>query len=128
MEELKDIFVSHDIAVQLKEIGFDDLCIAYFNSTSTVPEYPYRYVKDYNKNSTESKNFITAPTYEQVFKWFRDKNYLSSVVSNFGSFYGYIEHTREAEAFATDKDYSSYEEAREQLILKLIDIYKNDKK
>lgn len=128
MEVLKDIFVSYDIAVQLKEIGFDEPCIAYFNSTSIMPDYPYRYVKNYNKNSTESKSFITAPTYEQVFKWFRKKNYQSSVVFNFGSFYDFIEHIREAEAFATDEDYNSYEEAREQLILKLIEIYKNDKK
>lgn len=127
METLKDIFVPYKIAVQLKEIGFDEPCIAYFNSTSIMPDYPYMYVKDYNKNSTENKNFTTAPTWEQVFKWFREKNYQSNIVFNFGSFYGFIEDTRKIEAFAADEDYATYEQAREQLVLKLIEIYKDEK-
>lgn len=137
METLKDIFVPYKIAVQLKEIGFDERCIAYFNSTSIIPDYPYMYVENYGKNSKESKNFTTAPTYKQIFKWFREKGFYCNIhriecrdcnIHKIGS-------RHKTFLFRIDKDkriYESdlcttYEEAQEQLILKLIEIYKNGK-
>lgn len=86
MEVLKDIFVSYDIAVQLKEIGFDEPCMSYY--------YNRKLIIDLQENEDSNAYFLTdavfsnlnghsdccsAPTYEQVFKWFREKNIISEI-------------------------------------------------
>jgi hypothetical protein len=61
-------FVPYEIALALKELGFDEPCSALFFKDALK-------MRCYCKNSefTES-NLIAAPTHAQAFKWF-DKNY-----------------------------------------------------
>lgn len=119
METLKDIFVPYKIAVQLKEIGFDEPCIGYYEKDNPN-------VRLNEKTGTIKHNslliYISAPTWEQVFKWFREKNYQSSIVFNLGGFYVHIEDMHKIKSFTTYGDYTSYEQAREALVLKLIEI------
>lgn len=122
MENLDDIFVPYEIALKLKEIGFDADCIGAYDC------YCMLHIINSNDRFSLDKNeiFAYAPTWEQVKKWFREKNCQSSVAFNFGSFYGYMEHTIKVEAYATE-DFKTYEEAQEEMILELIEIYKNGK-
>lgn len=122
MEILKDIFVTCDIAVQLKGIGFDEPCIGYYEKDET-------YVRLNDKTQGTIKHnglliYISAPTWEQVKKWFRDKGYFSTIKINlYGFYYGSIGMHETIDLAQED----IYEEARETLILKLIEIYKNGK-
>lgn len=117
-----DIFVSKEIAQKLREIGFDEPYIAF---------YYYKRLILTRKKATdiaESNDIIKAPTWEQVFKWFRERNSL-----------GYIKYYSDVEMYACfiylkNKAYwpeiigfyETYEESRNVLILKLIELYQNN--
>ncbi|MDO4728397.1 MAG: hypothetical protein Q4B43_05250 [Bacteroidota bacterium] len=133
MEVLKDIFVPYEIAVKLKEIGFDEPCIAGYTNTGNnllfesneLTRYVFEehlVIKDFNSG----KRLVSAPTWEQVLKWFRDKNYSYNI-------YKASDLTYFSEVYKNDNQYlggtdflKSYEQTQEQLILKLIEVYKNE--
>lgn len=124
METLNDIFVPYEIAVKLKEIGFDTKCIAYYYDDKEL----HLFEKGFEITTDEEYDkFFIAPTWEQVLKWFRDKNYIYNIFSTsdlafFGEVYNGNEFLGGIDFFKT------YEQAQEQLIYKLIEVYKNDKK
>lgn len=69
-------FVSNKIAVLLKELGFDEECFAYFDSTSRFEMFEYY---DFNRtNSTLQSDYggtdkyCTAPLWQQVEEWLRE--------------------------------------------------------
>lgn len=66
---------------------------------------------------------ISAPTWEQVKKWFREKNIESSLFTEDG--YYYYRGSKE-DKFLFSGTEETYEQSREALILKLIEIYKNE--
>ena len=70
--KMKHLFVPYEIALLAKEKGFDEHCLAY-----------HSFYKDNNglftmckagsaKNSVEQ---VTAPLYQQLVDWFREKHY-----------------------------------------------------
>jgi hypothetical protein len=132
--------VSLEIAKELKAIGFDkpilfhyyehdfDIIIetnSYYNE-GEAQGYLHFYISAFKEeNFNRDKKCISLPTWEQVFAWFRAKGY-----------YGNLEATSKgtsAYIFTPEVDYGecwefaykeSYEEARETLLFKLIDLYK----
>ena len=68
----KELFVTYEIALKLKEKGFDELCTAKFNKKSFQLN-SLGCGQNYN-NGTFGANLISCPTYQQVFKWFREKH------------------------------------------------------
>lgn len=66
MENLSDLFVPYKIALRLKEIGFNEPCLAIYNNSSmpfiagNTPVF---------NDKTEDESIITAPIYEQVVDW-----------------------------------------------------------
>lgn len=68
MNELKKEFLPHQEALALKDLGFDEPCLMYWN--------------DYGRNSINRfqllnnidewcQDYIEAPLYQQAFDWFR---------------------------------------------------------
>lgn len=134
METLKDIFVPYKIAQKLKEIGFDEPCIAYYDDryclymwhsimTKKVSVEEELSICNFNE-SNPYDNIISAPTYEQVFKWFREKGIDSSLFTENGYYYY---RGSKGDKFLFSGTESYYEQAQEQLILKLIEIYEKGK-
>jgi hypothetical protein len=87
-------FVPFPIARALKKIGYDELCLGYYEQYSTVPVINFnnkpltkeelkrpKMYKVENKNSTLPQWAIAAPLYQQVFKWFREKHKLDSFIA-----------------------------------------------
>lgn len=74
-----DDFVTYDIAVKLKEKGFDWTCMAHFNNIIyNEPTLNYNVtVDDIRGSNFKSLNkldsFIDAPTISQVLKWLREE-------------------------------------------------------
>ncbi|MFJ1491865.1 hypothetical protein [Capnocytophaga canis] len=129
METLKDIFVSYEIAQKLKEIGFDEKCIASYTSAKNIIFELYDLTRHAFKEDLIINDFnssdrcISAPTWEQVKKWFREKGIESSLFTEDGYYY-YRGSKGDKFLFSGTED--TYEQAREALILKLIEIYKNE--
>ena len=57
-------FVPYELAVKLKELGFDEQCLGYYSDTELV----------YNSHTNnEMQRFrYAAATFSQAFRWFRD--------------------------------------------------------
>jgi len=70
-------FVPYEIALELKEIGFDETCITnYYDGeleNPTVDTYPNNNKYLAEKHS-EFGECISAPLWQQAFRWFREKH------------------------------------------------------
>ena len=70
-------FIPYEQALALKELGFDDECIAVYTTYSTVLQKYYKrgpvlsIVRQ--KSQFTQKTAIKAPLYQQAFQWFREK-------------------------------------------------------
>lgn len=74
---MQNLFVSYEIAKQLKEKGFDVPCFATYNKEKKLNGLPLYDMEDksadaltYNwQNSKIHESVITAPLYQQVIDW-----------------------------------------------------------
>jgi hypothetical protein len=106
-------FIPYEQALELKELGFDEPCIMYYNTD-----------KDNNYSINDECN-ISAPLYQQAFRWFREKyNLNASVYPLNGKFSSQIYDIFRG-CYITKIDlYETYEEAELECLKKLIEIVK----
>jgi hypothetical protein len=109
--------VPYKLALKLKELGFDEPCIAWYVSDSYGLEYG-KVVK-----SDLIKDGLVAPLFQQAFRWFRDEHGHNGVVE------GCKKHGFEWCIFPDMEHYikppnnfNTYEEAELACLDKLIDI------
>ena len=131
---MKEQFVTYEIALALKELGFDEECFAIFYQekfmNGHIEPYVWNLVNSIKTNSDcNSIDIVTAPLWQQVIDWFRIKyNWLIVVdVANSNEYYAAIREYDEIGAIISKipyKIYSIYEEAREHAILKAIELIK----
>jgi hypothetical protein len=57
-------FIPYEQALALKELGFDEPSLGWYTSDGSL-------IKEYITNKVNK--FTLAPTFSQVFRWFRDK-------------------------------------------------------
>jgi hypothetical protein len=148
--EMKYLFNPYEQALALKELGFDEPCFAKYTfipedeiNWFTIPEQgitnktTFGSSKNYNSKSFEEEGTISAPTYSQAFRWFRENhnlvyqiNYLYNgnyqVVIHKNT-HEYMELIQDLEHACVDEipDNYSYEEAELACLIKLIEIVKN---
>ncbi len=124
MEFIEQEFVSYEIAVQMKELGFDELCFGvFFPSDKSFIDIKF-------KNS-QQEVVISAPTYSQCFRWFREKyniyaiilpSYTDNKVVKDRFFYEIVKNKK----LKQELDYhSTYEEAETECLKKLIELCQN---
>ena len=128
---MKNEFVPHDIAKQLKELGFSEPCLAWWfeESTVSVPTETRSFWSDWNVNPKR----ISAPLWQQVFRWFIEKYQLNGVpYYNFVGKWDYNIQRVEAgllsgsvTAYIAMRD--TYPEIQEACINRLISIVKERK-
>jgi len=146
---MKD-FAPYQQSLELKEIGFDEPCFANYTVIPedkidwfTIPEQgitdktSFGSSKNYNSKSFEEEGTISAPTYSQAFRWFREKYGLhQNITQYYGErFYFKIEDMffpRRYEDYPIEKlrdlgEYVSQEEAELACLNKLIEIVKDEK-
>lgn len=69
---MNHLFVPYDVALKLKEKGFDEPCFGTYYSNGELDWLKYK-----DCQVKEPKSFCSAPLYQQVFAWFREKHQLS---------------------------------------------------
>lgn len=72
---MKHLFVPYELALQLKEKGFDEPCFAYYGNFTGIEYIPYEEYPCSN-SSDLMKNRFTAPLYQQVTDWFYNEHRL----------------------------------------------------
>jgi hypothetical protein len=129
-------FVPYQEALELKQLGFDEPCFAFYNYNSQLCRY-MNPDKDWNSlNHQQLKNSKitlpdthTAPTYSQAFRWFREKYQLRFCIIDDHS------HNEKPYSFTSEHEYyydtgsgndwfKSYEEAELACLQKLIELVK----
>jgi hypothetical protein len=118
-------FIPYEQALALKELGFDEPCFGcYFHNNKDVVEYnPDGILLNHNNRNSR----ISAPLYQQAFRWFREKYELFSCIMTEYSYGGNISayHINGLHQSNISKgDFYNYEEAELACLKKLIEIVK----
>ena len=131
-------FVTYEIALGLKELGFDEECFAIFFRTILNNGRTVNYISDYwespfykNRTNSESNSvdIVSAPLWQQVVDWFIEKHGMIILPFMFDEFredYFSYRIIRRQGDINVHYPYKSYYEAREQAILKAIEICKEN--
>jgi hypothetical protein len=131
-------FIPYEQALELKELGFDEHCLAFYGGDGDSKIY-YNSLRNGSGDyvpykASERHKWFGAPLYQQAFRWFREKHNLFSVID--------VDQTMEPKfcyslsKYADPYDwailvfnselYYTYEEAELACLKKLIEIVKND--
>jgi len=127
-------FIPYEQAFALKELGFDEPCIAFYTQNAYGDGKKLQWFRKPNDCNSDYV-FISAPLYQQAFRWFREKhNLLGGVYSNASGWAWEIHDNvggthRFASEYTGDCLYSgmftSFEKAELECLKKLIEIVKN---
>jgi len=128
---MKD-FVSYEIALALKELGFDDKCFGAYDKKYKLAISTSDYWDKsslYSLNDYFGKNTYRclAPLYQQAFRWFREKYSYQSFISpsNELTYLAYDFTLKGFDGYFKSKQFKTYEEAELECLKKLIEIVKN---
>ena len=129
-------FVTYEIALDLKELGFDEPCFGYYiGGDWDHDEYDmtFQFQIDLSKgNYLLDDKKCTAPTFSQAFKWFREKYKIECYVNCYWSEEDSTKRTYFANYnygsdifYSINIEFKTYEEAELECLKKLISIVKN---
>ena len=117
---MKKEFIPYELALALKELGFDEPCLGWY-----LPEIVDKgniasvilgsYINKWNKFGDR----LSAPTFSQAFRWFREK-YGDYLLYSFGV----IPHFTIIQNLIIEDSKITYEEAELECLNKLIEIVK----
>jgi len=122
------------IAKELREIGFREKTFTYFEINTdgedryfTPTDINFKELQIYNRY----RDYVSIPTWEQVFEWFRSKGYHGVIAvrdEDGDNEYSYcIDYLNELSSDFEQDSHLTYEEAREALVKALIQTYKQEK-
>ena len=137
---MENEFIPYDVALAMKELGFDEPCYEYFTvskdgfvtTTSGIPPMSYDFIKKF-KVKEEGFKVIVKPLYQQTFRWFREKYNMNICIQGFENNshrYSYTyciynkHHQLQDYEFNVDT-VNTYEQAELACLRKLIEIVKN---
>jgi hypothetical protein len=109
-------FIPYEQALELKQLGFDEPCLAFYNGK-------FLDSTDYDFDNGTSKDIglcIVAPLYKQAFRWFRER-YSILLYKD----YGKVPHFTIIQNLMFENPIITYEEAELACLKKLIEIVKN---
>lgn len=121
---MKD-FTTYEQALALKELGFKEGCIAWFDPKTKESNVLGQENPDKWHLTFDNPEIIQRPTYSQAFRWFREKGYDVKVVKERKDLYFGFYWTGTAWIIVGE---GSYEQAESACLDKLIEIVKNEKK
>jgi hypothetical protein len=129
-------FVTYEQALELKELGFDEPCFAIysgfdednFSISDTIRLYSSKFrINDTQSNCFYINNFnsprVSAPTFSQAFRWFREKYNLHSYIEGAYPWFRFYINS-ENDRYEGYK-HLLFEEAELECLKKLIEIVKN---
>jgi len=123
---MKEQYVPYPIAVEMKALGFDEECYAYYDKDGEAYEFEYYDID--RTNSTLQSEYggdkdCTAPLWQQALEWLDSKGtFIDIIYCKSGEFSAFVEN--ECGISITDallfKLYKSRSEAQEAAILEAL--------
>ena len=133
---MKKEFIPYELALELKKLGFDEICLGYYfiGNTFSISMNNTMFTKNSIVNNRPD-NVITAPLWQQAFDWFREKydifskinrNYIDKSLKEYWYEIEYFHNNslHGTSSIADSKYNLTYEEARLECLKKLIELCK----
>ena len=123
-EEMKTEFIPYDLALELKELGFNENCFRGY-----MFQYGEWIISDMMHDNICP---LYAPLYQQAFRWFREKYGLMGIVDCFLYPFSYTYNINDSVNekiilwSEPENDFETYEEAEKALLIKLIELVKQN--
>ena len=111
-------FVPYEESLDLKELGFDEPCFTWYWDDIGL----YKGLEYGNHNKRE--HVVSAPTYSQAFRWFRDNHGFYNQIHKGYGWEGIIRNSVNGDIEWNDGTYNSPEEAELACLRKLIELVK----
>ena len=129
MKDLQKEFVPYELALRMKELGFDEPCFGYYSKGVLSIENIKngKFFTDEDSIYFEIENSCLAPTWQSAFKWFREKKFQAEILwrGDMGDFCWKIGRFKYGSHFFSEGGFESYEEAELACLEKLIEIVEN---
>ena len=126
---MKDLFVSNEQAIQVKELGFNEPCLRVGNPNGhtlwkfmDVLDVDGVDIGDVIKEKFDDR-FVEIPLKVQVFKWFREKGFVICLDSHSVTEHEF--YIKWSDKSMLSNLYEKYEDMEDECITKLIEIIKN---
>jgi hypothetical protein len=117
MESIEKEFVPYDIALELKQLGFDEPCFGYYLCKNSAFGVELELTTNWIDLLPYDSSSCKAPTYSQAFRWFREKYDLFISITHYENGYSINDLRR----------FDTYEEAELACLRELIKIVKGEK-
>jgi hypothetical protein len=144
---MKNEFCTYEQALALKELGFDEPCLAFWDGKNTDAFY-FNNIRDASGDYTpfqkhDRLKWFGAPLYQQAFRWFRENYNVQTLIKKNKSDHVWYIYEVYFERLATSEnppvmvghtinswlglnlEFNTYEEAEQACLDKLIEIIKN---
>jgi len=123
-------FVSYEMALELKELGFNEPCFTYYYNISGKLRTNISIDVDdiWIPGSIKKLGITLAPTFSQAFKFFREKYKMAIINPDWNNKYKYEIfnlHLLNQGVLVTKSGFETYEEAEINSLQKMIEIIKN---
>lgn len=139
---MQNEFVKYETALALKELGFDESCLGFYDGKGNTTLY-FNNKRDASGDfkpftKTERLLWFGAPLYQQAFRWFREKYELFGeiimIIPEEGSLDGCITYVASVSNIReykkcpkiTNEYFPTYEKAESACLDKLIELVKNE--
>ena len=114
-------FIPYQEALELKQLGFNEPCFTYYKNDQPSDFLELVKNSEIENVNNEPDDYISAPTYSQAFRWFREKHDLCANVARYedeeeNNFLYYIDDDD------IEEEFNTYEEAELACLKKLIEI------
>ena len=121
-------FTQYTEALALKELGFDKPCFGRYDGRGKNKGKIWYEMPNSGQDSIPVGD-VLAPTYQQAFRWFREKYKLEGITQQAEDFAWYkwkiSQYNEDGKKYVADwYEYETYEEAELACIKKLIEIVK----
>ena len=106
-------FIPYEQALELKELGFDERCFGFYNPRHEISKEPlYEHTGGTFDNYNRTDYLVSAPLYQQAFRWFREKYDLFISIFHYENGY----------ALNNLRRFDTHEEAEVALLTSLIEL------
>jgi hypothetical protein len=123
---MKKEFAPYELAVKLKELGFNEPCFGFYLEDGTWTPASYsREGTVYPSNTDLLPEWCAAPLFQQAFRWFREKHQLYCGILTEYSYGGQLHAyhiTGKRQGDVSIGGFNTYEEAELACLTKLIEI------
>ena len=120
---MKNEFVPYELALKLKQLGFNEPCFFAFDNCSTPMRCSDLRTNEqkFNGVNYNSSTYTSQPTFSQAFGWFRGSRFLISFSSHDHNEHDFYIKWSQDKSILSDI-YDTYEEAELACLGKLIEI------